>query len=99
METPGICDAATPQCFETQILRASRWAPAPTVAVGLMLYATDFFGDYVDGWINRLDTSNGNAVYAFAREREVTDIQVGPDGALYVLAVVAGHQGILRFSR
>jgi outer membrane beta-barrel protein len=44
VETPGICDAATPQCMETQTLRESRWAPAPTVAVGLMLYATDFFG-------------------------------------------------------
>lgn len=57
-----------------------------------------FFGDYVDGWINRLDTANGNAVYAFARESGITDMTVGPDGALYVLAATSGnHSGILRF--
>jgi glucose/arabinose dehydrogenase len=59
-----------------------------------------FFGDYVAGWINRLDTSNGNAVYAFARLGNLTDIQVGPDGALYVLALVDGsHWGVFRYSR
>ena len=60
-----------------------------------------FFGDYVYGWLNRLDTANGNAVYAFARlDSYLTDIQVGPDGALYVLAVVDGaHWGVFRFSR
>ncbi len=59
-----------------------------------------FFGDYVYGWVNRLDTANGNAVYAFARMDYLTDIQVGPDGALYVLAVVdRAHWGVFRFSR
>jgi glucose/arabinose dehydrogenase len=59
-----------------------------------------FFGDYVAGWINRLDTSNGNGVYAFARLGNLTDIQVGPDGALYVLALVDGtHWGVFRYSR
>jgi glucose/arabinose dehydrogenase len=59
-----------------------------------------FFGDYVAGWINRLDTSNGNGVYAFARLGNLTDIQVGPDGALYVLALTDGaHWGVLRYSR
>ncbi len=59
-----------------------------------------FFGDYVAGWINRLDPSNGNAVYAFARLGNLTDIQVGPDGALYVLALTDGtHWGVLRYSR
>ncbi len=48
---------------------------------------TYFFGDYVDGWINRLDPSNGNAVYAFARTgSSVFDLKVGPDGALYALS-------------
>jgi glucose/arabinose dehydrogenase len=59
-----------------------------------------FFGDYVSGWINRLDTANGNAVYAFARLGNITDIQVGPDGALYVLALVdAVHWGVYRYGR
>ncbi|MGH7570185.1 MAG: PQQ-dependent sugar dehydrogenase [Gemmatimonadales bacterium] len=48
---------------------------------------TYFFGDYVDGWINRLDPANGNAVYAFARTgSNVFDLKVGPDGALYALS-------------
>jgi len=59
-----------------------------------------FFGDYVAGWINRLDVSNGAAAYAFARLDYLTDIQVGPDGALYVLAKLdAGPWGVYRFSR
>ena len=59
-----------------------------------------FFGDYVAGWINRLDVSNGAAVYAFARLDGLTDIQVGPDGALYVLALLNGnHWGVFRYSR
>jgi hypothetical protein len=54
----------------------------------------------VYGWVNRLDTANGNAVYAFARLDYLTDIQVGPDGALYVLALVDGtHWGVFRYSR
>jgi glucose/arabinose dehydrogenase len=45
-----------------------------------------FFADYVDHWVNRLDLANDNAVYAFARlPNSVTDLQVGPDGALYAL--------------
>jgi len=59
-----------------------------------------FFGDYVAGWINRLDKANGNAVYAFARLDNLTDIQIGPDGALYVLALIDGnHWGVLRYSK
>jgi glucose/arabinose dehydrogenase len=46
-----------------------------------------FFADYADGWINRVDLANGNAVYAFARTgNDVFDLRVGPDGALYALA-------------
>lgn len=59
-----------------------------------------FFGDYVSGWVNRLDTESGNAVYAFARLKYLTDIQVGPDGALYVLGLLQGsHWGVFRYSR
>lgn len=60
-----------------------------------------FFGDYVSEWINRLDPANGNAVYAFARVGgALTDVQVGPDGALYVLAEVSGGGwGVYRYGR
>lgn len=60
-----------------------------------------FFGDYVSDWINRLDPANGNAVYAFARlGGAVTDLQVGPDGALYALAEVSGGGwGVYRYGR
>jgi len=59
-----------------------------------------FFGDYVAGWINRLDRANGNAVYAFARLGNLTDVRVGSDGALYVLADVgSGRWGVYRYSK
>ncbi len=60
-----------------------------------------FFGDYVSDWIHRLDPANGNAVYAFARVGgAITDLQVGPDGALYTLAAVPGGTwGVLRYGR
>jgi glucose/arabinose dehydrogenase len=60
---------------------------------------TFFFGDYVSGWINRLDPANGNAVYAFARAAgELTDLAVGPDGALYALHSIAGAWSIVRYA-
>ena len=42
----SICSnaARAPECVATQGVRESRVALAPTVAVGLMLYATEFFG-------------------------------------------------------
>jgi glucose/arabinose dehydrogenase len=48
-----------------------------------------FFGDYVEGWINRLDPNNDNAAYAFARPDpgdNIFGLELGPDGALYVLS-------------
>lgn len=59
-----------------------------------------FFGDYVNGWVNRLDPNNGNAVYAFARfNGYMTDLAVGPDGALYVLADVGAGWEVHRYAR
>jgi glucose/arabinose dehydrogenase len=61
-----------------------------------------FFADYVSQWINRLDLATGNnAVYAFARlPNSVTDVQVGPDGKLYALAVQSnGNWGVFRFDK
>jgi glucose/arabinose dehydrogenase len=45
-----------------------------------------FFGDFVAGFVGRLDTANGNAAYAFATlNGNPVDMLVGTDGALYVL--------------
>ena len=60
---------------------------------------TYFFGDYVQGWVNRLDPANGNAVYAFYDSgSSITDVHVGPDGALYVLGQIGGSWGVRRVS-
>lgn len=59
-----------------------------------------FFGDYVSGWVNRLDPGNGNAVYAFARfDGYMSDLAVGPDGALYVLADIGAGWEVHRYAR
>ncbi|HET9293076.1 MAG TPA: PQQ-dependent sugar dehydrogenase [Gemmatimonadales bacterium] len=56
-----------------------------------------YFGDYVNGWVNRLDLVNGNAVYAFADvNAPLTDVRIGPDGALYVLAQTGSTWGVFR---
>jgi glucose/arabinose dehydrogenase len=58
-----------------------------------------FFADYVGGWIHRLDPAADNAVNIFARiPGSKTDLQVGPDGALYVLAEIDGTWGVERIS-
>ncbi|MGH9261868.1 MAG: PQQ-dependent sugar dehydrogenase, partial [Acidimicrobiales bacterium] len=57
-----------------------------------------FFGDYVNGWVNRLDPNSDNGVYAFARVGSpVFDLQVGPDGALYVLADGGANSVVYRY--
>jgi glucose/arabinose dehydrogenase len=63
-------------------------------------YAGDyFFGDYVSGWVNRLDVDNDNAVYAFARVGgNVFDVHTGPDGALYVAASGGGGFVVYRYA-
>jgi len=59
-----------------------------------------FFADYVSGWVNRLDAANGNAVYAFWNwGQAMTDVAVGPDGALYVLGDLGGSWGVHRIGR
>ena len=58
-----------------------------------------FFADYMERWVSRMDTDNGNAVYAFARIPGLTvDVRVGPDGAVYVLGDT-GTWGVMRISR
>ena len=50
-------------------------------------YAGDyFFADYVRGWIYRMDADEWDTAYAFAQlGTGITNLLVGPDGALYVL--------------
>ena len=50
-----------------------------------------FFADYCNGWINQLDESAGQTVTKFASGivRPV-DVQVGPEGNLYYLALGSG---------
>jgi glucose/arabinose dehydrogenase len=73
----------------------------PTALFGSAYVGSYFFADYVNGWVNRMDPANGNAVYAFARNisSAITDLRVGPDGALYVLADVGGSWGVYRYLR
>jgi glucose/arabinose dehydrogenase len=74
----------------------------PTTALFPSNYVGNyFFADYVNQWVNRLDLSTGNAAaYAFARlPGSVTDLAVGPDGALYALGVqLNGTWGVWRFT-
>jgi glucose/arabinose dehydrogenase len=50
-----------------------------------------FFGDYVNGWIRRLDPANGNQVGLFATGiSSPVDLKVGADGRLYYLARGSG---------
>ena len=58
-----------------------------------------FFADYAAGWIHRLDPTAGNGVSAFADISSLqTDLRVGPDGALYSLALVGANWGVYRIS-
>jgi glucose/arabinose dehydrogenase len=59
-----------------------------------------FFADYVAGWVARLDPASGNAAYSFWNWGfPMTDVQVGPDGALYVLGYMGGPWGVHRIGR
>ncbi|MGH7645014.1 MAG: PQQ-dependent sugar dehydrogenase [Gemmatimonadales bacterium] len=72
----------------------------PTVTFPSSYVGDYFFGDYVGGWINRLDPSDGNAVYAFARVgNALFDLQVGPDGALYALTGGGANSVVYRYQR
>lgn len=59
-----------------------------------------FFLDAGSRWITRMDPANDNAVYQFARvNTAVSDITIGPDGAVYVLADVDGSWGVFRYGQ
>ena len=67
------------------IVGASFYAP-PIQLFPASYSGNYFFADYISGWVHRLDPANDNAVYAFAwMGANITNLRVGPDGALYVL--------------
>jgi len=78
------------------IVGAAFYGPAAT------LYPAEyqgsyFFADFVNGWVNRLDTRNGNAVYSFwTGSTNVSDVRVGLDGAVYVLRDMGSSWGVDR---
>lgn len=54
-----------------------------------------YFADFCGQWIARLDTTNGNAAYAFGKvDDQPVDLLTGTDGALYVL----GRTTVTRFA-
>jgi glucose/arabinose dehydrogenase len=71
----------------------------PSVANFPSSYAGSyFFADYAGGWIHRLEPA-GNTVSIFAHmPGGQTDLRVGPDGALYSLAMTGGTWGVERIS-
>jgi glucose/arabinose dehydrogenase len=78
------------------IVGSAFYNPA-TVAFPPDYVGSYFFADYVAGWVTRLDPANGNAAYSFWNWGfPMTDVQVGPDGALYVLGYMGGPWGVHR---
>jgi glucose/arabinose dehydrogenase len=78
--------AASPTLFEGRAIVGAAFYHPPTLLFGAEYLGSYFFADYVEGWIYRLDTPNGNAAYAFAQiGGNPTGLTVGTDGALYVL--------------
>ena len=61
-----------------------------------------FFGDYVRGWINRMVfDANGNVLDVLPFAENIpgpVDIELGPDGLLYYVAILSGEVGRIRFS-
>ncbi len=70
----------------------------PTTNLFGSAYTSDyFFADYASGWVYRMDSDRWDTAYAFARiGAELTNLVVGPDGALYVLVVGARVDRITR---
>ena len=91
----------------------SNWAVTGSAIVGGAFYnpptatfptswvGNYFFGDLQNasgGWVNRLDPANGYAAYAFARPGGVVlNLDVGPDGALYVLVTGGAGNQVYRY--
>jgi glucose/arabinose dehydrogenase len=90
---------AYPHSGDQAIVGASFYNP-PTRTFPTSYVGNYFFGDYVDGWINRLDPNNDNAVYAFARSNpgdNIFGLEVGPDGALYALSQAGSTFAVFRY--
>ncbi|MEX2177687.1 MAG: PQQ-dependent sugar dehydrogenase [Gemmatimonadaceae bacterium] len=76
----------SPTLFEGFAIVGGAFYHPPSPLFGDEYVGSYFFADYVQGWVYRLDVSNGNAVYAFAQVGGFpTGLAFGTDGAMYVL--------------
>ncbi len=88
---------ANPTMVVGQAIVGSAFSNPATMSFPPEYAGSYFFADYVRGWVDRLDPANANAVYAFWNGGIViTDLQVGPDGALYVLGWAGDAWGVHR---
>jgi glucose/arabinose dehydrogenase len=89
--------SSNPSLVTGQAIVGSAFYNPATVQFPAEYVGSYFFGDYVAGWVKRLDLLNGNAVYSFWNNTSaITDVQVGPDGALYVLGDLGSSWGVHR---
>lgn len=95
-DTPllAIRHSDSPTLFEGTAVIGGGFMPRDATLFGPRFAGDYFFADYVYGWIYRLDAANGWRPSAFAQlhpgemfdpANAVTGLNVGPDGALYVL--------------
>ncbi len=80
----------SPTLFEGGSVVGAAFYDPPTNLFGDDYLGDYFFADYVAGWVYRMDDEEPGTAYAFARFPDdlvqgITNLLVGPDGALYVL--------------
>jgi glucose/arabinose dehydrogenase len=92
--------SSNPSLVTGQAIVGSAFYNPSTVLFPAEYVGSYFFGDYVAGWVKRMDIVNDNAVYSFWNgSAAITDVQVGPDGALYVLGDLGSSWGVHRIGR
>jgi glucose/arabinose dehydrogenase len=95
-DTPllAIGHADSPTLFDATAVIGGGFMPVESVNFGPRFAGDYFFADYVYGWVYRLDAANGWRPSAFAQlhagelfdpANAITGLNMGPDGALYVL--------------
>jgi glucose/arabinose dehydrogenase len=95
-------DPESPTLFSGASILGSAFYDPPVVPFGAGYVDDYFFADYVSGWIYRMDSDEWDTAYAFARlGGGITNLAVGPDGALYVLwgSTAQGGSRVVRISR
>jgi len=92
--------SGNPSLLEGYSIVGAAWYPTSASLFPSEYQGSYFFADYVSGWVARLDPANSNAVYSFwSLGDAMTDVRVGPDGALYVLADLGSSWGVYRIGR